>query len=134
MNSLDKSSKWPSYDSLPSTSSSFPFSESEQTEDEGDVFSEGEGDAGTKRPPSAGEGIAGSYLSPRLDRRVHSRFDGDRPDLRPEKAASSPGASLIESSSLTPGDVAFAQKVRALKKISVFVFLQTINKCNVNVK
>lgn len=116
MTSLDKSSKWPSYDSLPSTSSSFPFSENEQTEDEGDVFSEGEGDAGTKGPPSADEGIAqrsGNYLCvpPRPDRHAHPRFDGDRLKLRPDNATSSPGA----SSSSAPGDVAFAQKVRASK-------------------
>lgn len=85
MNSLGKSSKWPSYDSLPSTSS-FPPSE-----DEADIFSEGEGD-----------GVLKSSLN--------SKFNGDQCELYPEEARHlSPEVAALRSS--TPGDLTFAKKV-----------------------
>ncbi|XP_070777785.1 circadian associated repressor of transcription a [Enoplosus armatus] len=117
MNSLGSSSKWPSYDSLPSTSS-FLLSESEQTEDEADIFSEGEGDSGTRNPLSVDEGITPSrnyldfpahsdqlHLRSKRDQREHCPGETKYPD-----SASSPGAATLNSSSATPGDLAFAQK------------------------
>ncbi|XP_017277598.1 circadian associated repressor of transcription a [Kryptolebias marmoratus] len=124
MNSLGKSSKWPSYDSLPSTSS-FPLSESEQTEDEADVSSEGESDAGVKRPSSADESLArlpGGYLHvARRPDQLLSRLNADQPELRPDKAKHpsappSPDAASLGASSSTPGDLAFAQKCADLRR------------------
>lgn len=97
MNSLAKSSKWPSYDSLPSTPS-FPPSESEQTEDEADVFSEGEGD-----------GVLKSSL--------RSKFNEDRCELYPDEAKRlSPEVDALRSSSATPGDLTFAKKCADLHR------------------
>lgn len=129
MNALGSSSKWPSYDSLQSTSS-FLLSESEQTEDEADVFSEGEGDSGiTKSLPVSGRitlsrnyfGFAAHSGQP------HSRSKCDQPDHCPAEAkhpgsASSPGAATLGSSSATPGDLVFAQKVSTLKLIPRSLF------------
>lgn len=118
MNSLGSSSKWPSYDSLPSTSS-YIHSESEHTEDEADVFSEGEADSGMSRALSAGEGLAlpGNYLA----FSAHSgqsplRSKSDQPKHRPDRAlhpslAPPPGAAALGPSASTPGDLIFAQKV-----------------------
>lgn len=121
MNSLGSSSKWPSYDSLPSTSS-FPHSESEQTEDEADVFSEGEVDTGITKPLSVGEGItlSGNYLEfPAHSDQSHARSKSGQPEHCPDRtqhscSASSPGAAMLGSSSATPGDLVFAQKVSTL--------------------
>ncbi|XP_036001197.1 circadian-associated transcriptional repressor-like [Fundulus heteroclitus] len=97
MNSLSKSSKWPSYDSLPSTSS-FPPSESEHTEDEADVFSEGEGDGDLKSP-------------------LHSKFDADQCELYPDEAKHlSPEPVAFGSSTATPGDLTFAKKCADLHR------------------
>ncbi|KAK5883462.1 hypothetical protein CesoFtcFv8_019791 [Champsocephalus esox] len=96
MNYLGSSSKWPSYDSL-SSNSSMLFSESEQTDDEADVFSEGEGDS-----------------------RGNKSLSGDERITRcPEKTkhpVSSPADATLGSSPVTPGDLAFAQKVRDLRR------------------
>lgn len=126
MTSLGKSSKWPSYDSLPSTSS-FHLSESEQTEDEADVFSEGEGGSGITKSLSVGEGITLSRnhleFTAHPDQ-PHSRFRSlvNQPGRCPDEnkhpgSASSPGAATLGSSSATPGDLVFAQKVRTPKRI-----------------
>lgn len=119
MNSLGSSSKWPSYDSLTSTSS-FLFSESDQTEDEADVFSEGEGDSGMRKSHSGDEGItlSGNY---RHSDQLHSRSKSDQPERCSDEAkhpdpASSPGAATLGSSSATPGDLAFAQKCADLRR------------------
>ncbi|KAF1381762.1 hypothetical protein PFLUV_G00157360 [Perca fluviatilis] len=117
MNSLGSSSKWPSYDSLTSTSS-FLFSESEQTEDEADVFSEGEGDSGIRKSLSGDEGItlSGNYLKfPPHSDQLHSMSKSDQPEHCPDETkrldpASFSGAATLGSSSATPGDLAFAQK------------------------
>ncbi|XP_070703109.1 circadian associated repressor of transcription a [Pempheris klunzingeri] len=122
MNSLGSSSKWPSYDSIPSTSS-FLLSENEQTEDEADVFSEGEGDSGIRKSISADEGIALSrnYLDfPARSDQQHLRSRRDRPEHRPDEtkrpvSACSPEAATLGSSSATPGDLAFAQKCADLQ-------------------
>ncbi|XP_008278681.1 circadian associated repressor of transcription a [Stegastes partitus] len=126
MNSLGNSSKWPSYDSLPSTSS-FLLSESEQTEDEADVFSEGEGDSGTRKSVLVDERItlSGNYLDfpPRPDP-LRSVSNCDQSELCPDKikhpdSASSPGAAALRSSSAaTPGDLAFAQKCADLHRFT----------------
>lgn len=111
MNSLGSSSKWPSYDSLPSTSS-FLLSESEQTEDEADVFSEGEGDSGLRNSLSAKEQItlSGNYLHfPSRPDQLHSQSEQCSDTTRCNDSASSPSAS-----SATPGDLAFAQKCEDL--------------------
>ncbi|XP_068431596.1 circadian associated repressor of transcription a [Clinocottus analis] len=110
MNSLASSSKWPSYDSLSSTSSHL-FSESEQTEDEADVFSEGEGDGGIRK----------SLDFPARSDQLHSRSKCDGPDRCPADTkcadpASSHGAATLGSSSVTPGDQAFAQKCADLQR------------------
>ncbi|XP_041823032.1 circadian associated repressor of transcription a [Melanotaenia boesemani] len=123
MNSLGSSSKWPSYDSLPSTSS-FILSESEQTEDETDIFSEGEGDGGMKGSLSADEEISISrvYLDfPHHADQLHSKSKHDQSEFCPDKAkhpdpASSPGAATLRLSSATPGDLAFAQKCADLHR------------------
>lgn len=116
MNSLGSSSKWPSYDSL-SSNSSMLFSESEQTDDEADVFSEGEGDS-----------------------RGNKSLSGDERITRcPEKTkhpVSSPADATLGSSPVTPGDLAFAQKVRTRQKILIFViswfFINLISKANLS--
>ncbi|XP_056254442.1 circadian associated repressor of transcription a [Seriola aureovittata] len=123
MNSLGSSSKWPSYDSLPSTSS-FVLSESDQTEDETDFFSEGEGDSGRRKSLSVDEGI--TYSENYLDFPAHSdqlnlRCKSDQSKHCPEEikhpnTASSPGAATFVSSSATPGDLAFAQKCADLHR------------------
>nr|XP_046274492.1 circadian associated repressor of transcription a isoform X2 [Scatophagus argus] len=124
MNSLGSSSKWPSYDSLPSTPS-FLLSESEQTEDETDVFSEAEGDSGKTKSRSVGEGItvSGNYLPfPTHSDQLHSRSTkSDQAGHRPDKtkhhgSASCPGAATLGSSSATPGDLVFAQKCADLSR------------------
>ncbi|XP_059205109.1 circadian associated repressor of transcription a [Centropristis striata] len=122
MNSLGSSSKWTSYDSLTSTSS-FLFSESEQTEDE-DVFSEGEGYTVIRKPLSGDEGITLSekYLGfPAHSNQLHSRSKSDQPEHCPNETkhldpASSPGVAALGSSSATPGDLAFAQKCADLQR------------------
>lgn len=125
MNSLGSSSKWPSYDSLPSTSSFLP-SESEQTEDEADVFSEGEGDGGIRKSVLVNERItlSGNYLDfpPRPDQ-LHSRSKCNQSEHCPEKtkhpdSASSPGVAALRSSSATAGDLAFAQKCADLHRFT----------------
>ncbi|XP_039978564.1 circadian associated repressor of transcription a [Xiphias gladius] len=123
MNSLGSSSKWPSYDSLPSTSS-FVLSESEQTEDEADVFSEGEGYTGRRKSLSVDEGIplTGNYLDfPAHSDQTHSRSKNDQSKQCPDQtkhpdSASTPGAATLGSSPATPGDLAFAQKCADLHR------------------
>ncbi|XP_030596955.1 circadian associated repressor of transcription a [Archocentrus centrarchus] len=122
MNSLGNSSKWPSYDSLPSTPS-FLLSETEQTEDEAETFSEGEGDSGIRKSPSADEGISlsGSYLGlSSHTNRLRSRAQRDRAErcsdkTNPPDSAPSPEDPTL-SSSVTPGDIAFAQKCADLHR------------------
>lgn len=117
MNSLGISSKWPSYDSLPSTPS-FLLSDTEQTEDEAETFSEGEGDSGIGKLPSADEGISlsGSYIGlPPHTNQLRLRSQCDRSEkcsdmTKPPGSAPSPEDHTL-SSSVTPGDIAFAQKV-----------------------
>lgn len=124
MNSLGKSSKWPSYDSLRSNSSFLP-SESEQTEDETDFFSEGEGDSGLKVSLPADEAITppGDYISfPPHPERLRPASAYIQSELYPDKSqhpdpGSSPGAAELRSPSTTPGDLAFAQKVSSIKVI-----------------
>lgn len=129
MNSLGSSSKWPSYDSLPSTPS-FLLSESDHTEDEADIFSEGEGDSGISKSFSADEGItlSGSYLGfPDHSDKLYSGSVNDQSGLcagqtKHPDSAPSPGEATIGSSSATPGDLAFAQKVGKINNF-VLVFL-----------
>lgn len=120
MNALGSSSKWPSYDSLPSTPSVF-LSESEQTEDEADVFSEGEGDSGRIKLLSADERVtlSDNYLdfSGQSDelcfRSKRNPSECCSHETKHPTSASCPAASLALSS-VTPGDLAFAQKVSIL--------------------
>lgn len=119
MNSLGSSSKWPSYDSLPSTSS-FPHSESEHTEDETDAFSEGEVDSGVSKSISAHERLSlpACYLQLAPFHPLTSRTEepsSQWPDrAQPVVAVSSPSTSTFSSSPVTPGDMIFAQKVSTL--------------------
>ncbi|XP_010741816.2 circadian associated repressor of transcription a [Larimichthys crocea] len=122
MNSLGSSSKWPSYDSLPSNSS-FLLSESEQTEDEADVFSEGEGDSGIRKSMPDGERItlSGNYLelpahSNQPDLRTKSNQPEHCPDETKRPGLASSGAATLGSSSATPADLAFAQKCADLHR------------------
>lgn len=124
MNSLGSSSKWPSYDSLPSTSS-FLLSESEQTEDEADVFSEGEGDGGLTKSLSDGDGLklSGNFVDfPAYSDQLHLRSKSNQPEhCCPETSAhpvsaTSPGVATLHSSSATPGDLVFAQKCADLHR------------------
>lgn len=121
MNPLDSSSKWPSYDSLPSTSS-FLHSESEQTEDEADVFSEGEADGGITKslPVSDRIPLSGNYIRfpAHLDQ-PHLKSQSDQTKSCPDRtqhssSATSTGVATLGLSSVTPGDLVFAQKVRNL--------------------
>ncbi|XP_061597753.1 circadian associated repressor of transcription a [Cololabis saira] len=118
MNSLGSSSKWPSYDSLPSTPSFF-HSESEQTEDEAEVFSDGEGDGGLKGSLAAADGIthSGSFISfPTHPEELRSRSDLCPDQSQPRDPGFSPGAAALRSPSATPGDLAFAQKCADLHR------------------
>ncbi|XP_071374195.1 circadian-associated transcriptional repressor-like [Centroberyx affinis] len=123
MNSLVKSSKWPSYDSLRSTPS-FLLSESEQTEDEADVFSsEGEGESGLSKPFSAGEGttLSGKYFPfPGHADESYCRSQNDQAERCPDKvkhpASPMTGAATLSPSSATAGDLAFAQKCADLRR------------------
>ncbi|XP_040910050.1 circadian associated repressor of transcription a [Toxotes jaculatrix] len=123
MNSLGSSSKWSSYDSLPSISS-FVLSESEQTEDEADIFSEGEGDSGRTKSLSTDEGItfSGNYHNlPAHSHKRHSRSKSDQSkncldETKHLVTAASPGAATLGSSSATPGDLAFARKCADLQR------------------
>lgn len=124
MNSLGSSSKWPSYDSLPSTSS-FLLSESEQTEDEADVFSEGEGDSGLTKSLSDGDGLklSGKFVDfPAYSDELRLRSKSNQPERCPDTttthpgSATSPGAATLGSSSATPGDLVFAQKCADLRR------------------
>lgn len=138
MNSLGCSSKWPSYDSLRSTPS-FLLSESEQTEDEADISSEGEGDTEPNKSFSANEGIrlSGSFLDfAGYSDKLYSGSKNDPSELCPGKiklldSAASLGATTVESSSATPGDTAFAQKVGTLKLIYFQLFGKSLynNMC-----
>lgn len=125
MNSLGSSSKWPCYDSPPSASS-FLLSESDHTEDETDILSEGEGYSERAKPLSANEGItvSGNYSDfPGQSDEVHSRSKCDKSKhYQHPNSASSPGAVTLGSSSATPGDLAFAQKVSILKLIPMYLF------------
>lgn len=125
MNSLDRSSKWPSYDSLPSTPS-FLHSESEHTEDEADIFSEGEVDSGAHKSFSADEVLTFSGSCHDFPNHSVKLFSGSLNDqsghctgqTKHPDSAPSPIVATIGSSSATPGDLAFAQKVG---KIYAFV-------------
>ncbi|KAM9385263.1 circadian associated repressor of transcription a isoform 2-T2 [Pholidichthys leucotaenia] len=122
MNSLGDSSKWPSNDSLPSTSS-FLLSESEPTEDEAEVFSEGEVDSGMRKSASVDEEIplSGNYrnYSPHPDQLRSRPKCGNSLNWRNKTkhldVASCPEAATL-SSSITPGDMAFAQKCADLHR------------------
>ncbi|CAL8396939.1 circadian associated repressor of transcription a [Gadus morhua] len=119
MNSLSTSSKWPSYDSLSSTPSLL-LSESEHTEDEADLLSsEGEGESrGGSVLYLAGRGTGASV--------VGFPFPGHPSDKQCRKSCPveaslpakgpSPGAVTLGSSSVSPGDTAFAQKCADLQK------------------
>lgn len=132
MNSLGSSSKWPSFDSIPSNSS-FLHSESEQTEDETDAFSEGEVDSGITKPLSADEGLSlsGLYLQLAHLYPPHLKSRSDKPSQWPDRTqqtltATSPGASTsFSSTTVTPGDLIFAQKVSPFDWFSIFRLTNT---------
>jgi len=116
MNSLGKSAKWASYDSLSSTASLL-LSESEHTEDEADLLSsEGEsGGGGSSKLYSVGRGERASVVV--YPFRGRSSNKQCQCASCPMEVASlvapepSLGAVTLRSSSVTPGDMAFAQKV-----------------------
>ncbi|CAJ1083289.1 uncharacterized protein LOC117827561 [Xyrichtys novacula] len=117
MTSIGTSSKWPSYDFHP-PSSSYLHSESEQTEDEADVLSEGEGDNVRTRKSLSGVDevtLIKSYhgFPAHLD---HLRCRSGRPEHA--STASSLGVAALGSSSVTPGDLAFAQKCTDLRRFT----------------
>ncbi|XP_028317764.1 circadian-associated transcriptional repressor-like [Gouania willdenowi] len=116
MNSLGSSTKWLSYDSLPSTPT-FILSESEHTEDEADVFSEGEGYSSRKKPPVADKEMRSfpqNYLvyPPRPDQLLHSR--PQTYEKSTHLCSDSPGATAVRAWS--PGDLAFAEKCADLSR------------------
>ncbi|XP_037329401.1 circadian associated repressor of transcription a [Pungitius pungitius] len=123
MNTLGSASKWPSYDSLSSTSSHL-FSENEHTEDEADVFSEGEGDNGIRKSLAGDHSVtlSGKYLDfPVRSDRLSSRSKVDQParchdDAKRPDPASPCGVATLGSSLATPGDLAFAQKCADLRR------------------
>ncbi|KAM4629967.1 circadian associated repressor of transcription a [Polymixia lowei] len=131
MHSLGKSSKWPSYDSLSSSTPSLLLSESEHTEDEADVFSsEGEGESRGGKLFSAGEvtRVAGIHFAfPGHSEQSCCKSDNAQAQCCPDKVthpASAPslGASTLGSLSATPGDLAFAQKCADLQRFIRPVF------------
>ncbi|KAG7276439.1 hypothetical protein CRUP_014098 [Coryphaenoides rupestris] len=128
MNSLGKSAKWPSYDSLSSTHSLL-LSESEHTEDEADLLSsEGEGESGggggggSSNLYSVGRGQRVSVVVFPFPGRSSSSDKKCQCTSCPVEVASpvtpepSPRAVTLGSSSVTPGDTAFAQKCADLQK------------------
>ncbi|KAG7499962.1 circadian-associated transcriptional repressor-like [Solea senegalensis] len=113
MNSLGTFSKWPSNDSLPTSSS-------EQTEDEADIFSEGEGHSGRRQAPFADE-FSGNCVDLRpYSIQLQSRSSSDQSGHCPETehSVSSLGAASLGSSPVTPGDLVFAQKCTDLHKFA----------------
>lgn len=128
MNSLGSSPKWRPFDSIPSNSS-FLHSESEQTEDETDAFSEGEVDSGITKPLSTDEGLSlsGLYLQLAHLYPPHLKSRSDQPSQWPDRTqqtptATSPGASTFSSTTtVTPGDLIFAQKVSSFDWFSIFI-------------
>lgn len=117
MNTLGKISKWPSDDLLPS-SLSFALSESEQTEDEADILSEGEGHSGRRQAPSAVE-FSGNCVDLRAySIQLQSRSNTDQQcSEENECSVSSHGAANL-GSSVTPGDLVFAQKCADLHRFA----------------
>ncbi|KAJ8335003.1 hypothetical protein SKAU_G00406420 [Synaphobranchus kaupii] len=121
MQSFGSTSSWPSHDSL-SSSHSFLFSESDQTEDEADVFlSEGEGDGGAsvelRRPRMASPkarlapGVFGDLAGPQLKRDQAGRCPG-----APRVILVSPsGAVKTGGEGQMEGDFVFAQKCAELQ-------------------
>ncbi|KAM6959420.1 circadian associated repressor of transcription a [Aplochiton taeniatus] len=125
MHSLSNSTKWPSYESLPSTSS-FLLSESDQTEDEADVFSsEGEGECGgSKSFSSSLEGLANARLG--------QAFVGEDGSFRmsgksqvegcpntttyPSLVLSPEPTATLDRASTSEGDLAFAHKCADLQR------------------
>lgn len=109
MQSLDSSAEWLSHESLSSTPS-FPYSESDHTEDEGDIFSEGEGEGGraslecfslaAASPPSHLRPI-GYHREQRGPLAEEQQGGAGRRGQPPSPATAPP----------TEGDVAFARKV-----------------------
>ncbi|CAL8295095.1 unnamed protein product [Merluccius merluccius] len=120
MNSLGKSAKWPSYDSLSSTPSLL-LSESEHTEDEADLLSsegEGESGGGSKFYSTAGRGVGAfavgfPYLGHSSDKQCRKSCPVE---ASPAAPGPSTGAVTLGSSSVTPGDTAFAQKCADLQR------------------
>nr|ACO09817.1 C1orf51 [Osmerus mordax] len=117
MHSLGSSSKWPSYDSLPSTSS-FLLSESDLTEDEADVFSsEGEGESvGSKA--SVGEGVHRLRLA--FVDQDRFRAESSQAECRPHKATFPPQESparntMLGKGATSQGDLAFTKKCTELQ-------------------
>ncbi|XP_056154159.1 circadian associated repressor of transcription a [Lampris incognitus] len=96
--------------------SSFLLSESEQTEDEAEVFSsEGEGENGSRGKSSFTFAFTGHSDRPCC------RSDNDQAECRSVRArrpasAHSPEAITLDSPSVTPGDMAFAQKCADLHR------------------
>lgn len=119
MNSLVKSAKWPSYDSL-SSPTSLLLSESEHTEDEADLHSsEGEGESGGGSKlfsPGRGSGAA-VFSFPGRSSSCKERYCKSRP-AKSSPAAQGPPAGAVGLGSFTPGDVAFAQKCADLQKFA----------------
>ncbi|XP_019720931.1 circadian associated repressor of transcription a [Hippocampus comes] len=107
MNPLGASSQWPPYNLHPSTLS-YILSESELTEDEGDILSEGEEDLGPGKVFSGYEGCFRGRLDKMYSRskRAHHKVHvGGK-----AKYHLSPGAPAGASSSPSAGDLAFTQK------------------------
>ncbi|KAL2079954.1 hypothetical protein ACEWY4_023747 [Coilia grayii] len=113
MQSLDSSNKWSSRESLSSTPS-FLYSESDQTEDEGDVFSEGEGG---QAPLDRFSLAAVAAASP--TRRLSAGYHRDQQAYRPQGQLGGPVHHGQPPSPPTPprseGDLAFAQKCAELQ-------------------
>ncbi|XP_051928189.1 circadian associated repressor of transcription a isoform X2 [Hippocampus zosterae] len=107
MNPLGASSQWPAYNLRPSTLN-YILSDSELTDDEGDILSEGEEDLGPGKVFSGYEGCFRGRLDKMYSRskRAHHKVHvGGR-----AKYHLSPGAPAGASSSPSAGDLAFTQK------------------------
>lgn len=120
MHSLGNSAKWPSYDSLPSTSS-FLLSESDLTEDEADVFSsEGEGESGGSKS-SVGEGDRVPRLRLAFVGQDRFRAESGQAECCPHTATYPPletpaGATTLGTEAISQGDQAFTRKCTELQR------------------
>lgn len=123
MQSLDNSTEWLSHESLSSTPS-FPYSESDHTEDEGDIFSEGEGSRASLECFSLAAASPPAHLRPVG---YHREQRSPRAEEQQEGAGQHGQPPFPATAPPTEGDVAFARKVNAWNL--VYRFQSILTQC-----